>query len=131
VKEWDVDDLLMKKLQLLLNQLESYIPDFEKTNSVVSNSTVGWQIDHSLLVVISIINQLKNSNPDTYKWKFNFWRNIIMIVNTIPRGKIKVPKSVTPVDIAKIEELKTKLEITRKNLDELRILPAKSLPSGL
>ena len=116
----------MTKLQSLLNQLESHIEDFEKKNPAVSNSTIGWQIDHSLLVINSIIEQLKISNPENYKWTFNKYRILIGITNTIPRGKVRVPKSVKPIDIATLEDLNTKLEMAKKNISDMESLPAKS-----
>lgn len=116
----------MNQLQQLLNQLENHIPNHEKTNLIVSQSTIGWQIDHSLLVINAVIDELKNSNPENYKWKFNKIRILIQIINKIPRGKVKVPKSVNPVDVATIEDLKTKLEIARKNIANISTLPAKS-----
>ena len=116
----------MTKLQSILAQLESHIPNHKKTNPAVSQSTIGWQIDHSLLVINSVIDQLKNSNPKNYRWRFNKWRFIIQIKNSIPRGKVRVPKSVKPIDVASIEDLKSKLEIAKKNLSDLENLPAKS-----
>lgn len=116
----------MKKLQSILTQLESHIPNYEKTNPAVSNSTIGWQIDHSLLVINSVIDQLKISNPEIYKWKFNKYRFLIQITNKIPRGKVRVPKSVKPIDIATLEELTSKIDLAKKNLAAMEKLPAKS-----
>ncbi len=116
----------MKKLQSILDQIESHIPDFEKTNPVVSQSTIGWQIDHSLLVINLVVTELKNSKPENYKWKFNKIRLLIQITNTIPRGKVRVPKAVKPNDVTTIEDLKGKLEISKKNIAALNSLPAKS-----
>jgi len=116
----------MKQLQAILDQLESHSSDFEKRNPTVSQSTVGWQIDHSLLVINGVVDQLKNSNPHDYKWKFNKTRMFIQIINKIPRGKVKVPKSVKPTDVASIEELTDKLELARKNIAEMALLPDKS-----
>lgn len=116
----------MKKLQSLLDQLESHIPDYAKVNSVVSNSTIGWQIDHSLLVVNLVVAELKNSNPENYRWKFNKIRLLIQITNKIPRGRVRVPKSVKPMDVATIQDLKTKLDLARKNIADLEKLPVKS-----
>jgi len=116
----------MKKLNSLITQLESHIPNYEKTNPIVSQSTIGWQIDHSLLVINGVIAELKNSNPENYKWKFNKIRLMIQITNTIPRGKIRVPKAVKPIDVATIEDLKAKLELAKKNLAQMETLPAKS-----
>ncbi|WP_293893521.1 DUF1569 domain-containing protein [Flavobacterium sp.] len=116
----------MKKLQLILDKLENQIPNYEKTNLAVSQSTIGWKIDHSLIVINAVVEELKNSNPANYKWKFNKTRLLIQIVNTIPRGRVKVPKAVKPVDVATFEELKTKLELARKNIINMGKLPTKS-----
>lgn len=116
----------MKQLQKIISELEAKIPFHEKSNSTVSQSTIGWQIDHSLLVINAVIAQLKESNPENYKWKFNKYRILIMITNTIPRGKVRVPKSVKPIDIATLEDLKDKLEIAKKNSAEMEKLHPKN-----
>ncbi len=116
----------MKQLQSILDQLESHIPHFEKTNPVVSQSTIGWQIDHSLLVFNSVFNQLKDSNPASYKWRFNWIRFYIQVTNKIPRGKVRAPKLVNPVAIATLEELQIKLELARKNITDISTIPANS-----
>jgi hypothetical protein len=116
----------MKKLQSMLNQLESYIPNYQKANSAVSQSTIGWQIDHILLVITNVVERLKASDPKDYKWKLNKYRILIQITNKIPRGKVRVPKSVNPTDLASLEDLKAKLEIAKKEIAELELLPAKS-----
>ena len=69
----------MNPLLPLLHQLESHISNFEKTNPNVSNSTVGWQIDHSLRVMNQVIAALIRSNPDEYKPKFN-WRKFLKLI---------------------------------------------------
>ncbi|MGC4042126.1 MAG: DUF1569 domain-containing protein [Flavobacterium sp.] len=116
----------MEALQNLISELEAKIPLYEKSNPAVSNSTVGWQIDHSMLVINTVIDQLRNSNPGNYKWRFNKWRLFIRITNTIPRGKVRVPKSVKPIDTATIESLTSKLELTKKNIADLDKLPSNS-----
>lgn len=116
----------MSKLNSILDQLESHIPAFEKTNFNVSQSTIGWQIDHSLIVINAVVEELKNSNPKNYKWKFNKIRLLIQIVNTIPRGKVRAPKVVKPIDVATFEDLTKKLELAKKNLVQMETLPANS-----
>jgi len=116
----------MNKLQEIIHQLENQIPNFEKTNVAVSQSTVGWQIDHSLLVINGVVEQLKNSNPKNYKWKFKWIRTYIKIINKIPRGKVRVPKSVKPIDVANITDLTSKLELAKNNIAEMEKLSAKS-----
>ncbi|WP_264520832.1 DUF1569 domain-containing protein [Flavobacterium sp. N1994] len=116
----------MNQLQKIIHQLENQIPNFEKTNVAVSQSTVGWQIDHSLLVVNGVVEQLKNSNPENYKWKFKWIRTYIQIINKIPRGKVRVPKSVKPIDVADIADLTNKLELAKNNIAEMEKLAANS-----
>lgn len=112
----------MNQLQELLNQLENHIPNHEKINTTISQSTVGWQLDHSLLVINGIIEHLKNSDPKSYQWKFNWIRTYIKIINKIPRGKGKAPKVVQPTESSTIEMLNIKLEAAKKSITELEIL---------
>jgi len=116
----------MKQLHKILDQIESHIPNHEKENPLVSQSCIGWQLDHSLLVINGVVAQIKSSNPENYKWKFKWIRTYIQITNKIPRGKVRVPKSVKPVDVATVEELKIKLEQARKGIAELENLPPNS-----
>ena len=61
-------------LQKELNQLEKYTNSFEEFKPSVSSKNVGWHVDHSLKVINSVINTLKESKPKNYKWKFNIMR---------------------------------------------------------
>ena len=117
----------MKKLQSIITQLESHIPDFEKTNLTVSTSTIGWQIEHSLLVINKVVSEIKKSNPSDYKWKFNKNRFLVQtILRKIPRGRVRAPKTVQPSEEITLEHLKSQLEITRNNLAGLQSLEAKN-----
>ena len=60
----------MQKLTNLVDELASYIPQLEARNENVSASTVGWQIEHSLLVITSVIEGVTKSDPSKYKWSF-------------------------------------------------------------
>ncbi len=116
----------MNHLQNLIQQLENNISNFEKTNPKVSNSTIGWQIDHCLLVINGVMSQLEISNPTEFQSKFNWNRFIVFTTGKIPRGKIRAPKVVTPVDVATLEELKSKIEIAKNNIQKLNNLPKNS-----
>ena len=109
----------MKPLHHILLQLENHIPNLDKTNSKVSNSTVGWQIDHCLLVINGIIEQLEISNPKEYQPKWNFPKFMVFTTGKIPRGKAKAPKVVIPTQVATQEELKDKLETAKNNILKL------------
>jgi hypothetical protein len=106
----------MKELNDLLHQIENTIPHWEKQNTTISQATVGWQLDHSLLVINGIVLQLSKSNPVNYKWRFNLNRTYIQCRNAIPRGKAKAPKQVRPVDAIAIEELQNKLALAKSNI---------------
>lgn len=113
----------MSKLHNILLQLENHIPNLEKTNPNVSNSTIGWQIDHCLLVINGVISQLEISNPEEYHPQWNFNKFFVLTTRKIPRGKIRAPKVVTPVDVATLEDLKAKIEIAKSNISKLNNLP--------
>ena len=116
----------MKPLHKILLQLENHISNFEKINPRVSNSTIGWKIDHCLLVINGVISQLEISNPAEFQSKFNFNRFIVFTTGKIPRGKIRAPKVVTPIDVATLEDLKTKMEFAKSKISKLATLPKKS-----
>jgi hypothetical protein len=116
----------MSNLKTLVNQLESHIVDFEKTNVAISQSSIGWHIDHSLMVINGIIDQLKKSSPEQYKWRLNWNRIFIQSVNKIPRGKAKAPKVVQPIEPATADLLISKLEIAKKSLVDLETLNVNS-----
>jgi hypothetical protein len=98
---------MKNNLATLLDQLEDYIPKSEFVDLQVSQSTVGWQIEHSLLTINEIIAAIQNSNPKEYSWQFSFMKWIILATKKIPRGKAKAPKVVVPkegVTIANLEQ---------------------------
>lgn len=45
----------MQKLRKQLDELESYIPHLDVRNEAISASSVGWQMEHDLLVISSVI----------------------------------------------------------------------------
>ena len=109
----------MSSLKTLLSELESKIEHCDVSNLDISKSTVGWQIDHSLRVVNGVISQLKNSNPEDYKWKFNFKRLLIFSLNKIPRGKATAPKSVQSFEKIFRINLINQIEISKKLIADL------------
>jgi hypothetical protein len=108
----------MQNLLVLITELEKKIPFIDQKNEVVSKVTVGWHLEHSLLALIKMITAAENSNPEEYKWQFNFKRTIVFAIGKFPRGKAKAPTSVIPAGevnlaaIAKmIEKAKQKVEV--------------------
>ena len=109
----------MNPLLPLLLELESHISNFEKTNPKVSNSTVGWQIDHCLLVINGIIGQIEISDPLKFQPKWTFPKFMVFTTGKIPRGKAKAPKVVIPTQVATQEELLAKLAAAKNNVLKL------------
>lgn len=108
----------MQKLVNLLDELESHIPQLEKRNENISFSTVGWQIEHSLLVISSVIEGVKRSDPSQFKWSFRPLKYLIFWRGKIPRGKSKAPKFVVP-DTFTAESLQAHIASCRVKITEL------------
>lgn len=109
----------MNALHNHLLQLEKHLPNLDKTNTNVSKSTIGWQIDHCLMVINGVIKQLEISNPSEFQSKFNFPKFLILTFKKIPRGKARAPKIVTPIEVATSEELKLKIDLAINNVSKL------------
>jgi len=112
----------MQNLQNLLLQLESKIPLYEKNNPSVSNSTIGWQIEHSLKTIHQVVLATKKSNPKEYKWKFIKSKLFISILGFIPRGKARAPKVVLPDENISQESLLKRLQNVKTILEEWKSL---------
>lgn len=61
----------MKKLLHVLNNFEKQAPLYLTNNQMVSEANVGWHIMHSCLVITSITEAIRNSDPSQYKKKFS------------------------------------------------------------
>ena len=108
----------MQKLHKQLDELESFIPQLDVRNEAISASTVGWQIEHDLLVISSVIEGVKRSDPASYKWRFKPLKYVILWRGVIPRGKVGAPKVVTPGEITP-ESLQAHIALCRQRLAEL------------
>lgn len=110
------------KLHDFLKELESSIDDRDMISESVSSVNIGWQTEHSLLVLDSVIEALKSSNPSEFKKKFNFTKFVIFTLGRIPRGKGRAPKSVKPKEIASKEKLDNLVIKVRENVNGLSTL---------
>ena len=108
----------MEKLADLLAELESRISQHNALNEAVSKQSVGWHIEHLLLAFNQMVNALKKSNPDDYKWEFKIMRLLVLSTGWIPRGKANAPSVVLPV---KYDEatLRNDFEVAKNRLKEL------------
>lgn len=112
----------MNKILTLLTELESNIANATIINPYISNASVGWHIDHILLVINKIVVTLENSNPADYKSKFSFWKTIIFITKKIPRGKVKAPKHVLPTNDFTTNLLLQHLQQAHTSINKLNLL---------
>jgi hypothetical protein len=106
-------------LEKNLKLLESYIPDYERTNIKVSKVNVAWQLDHSLKVINSVINAMQHSDPALYIDNFKFLGKVLLKFNYFPRGKAKAPKDVMPSEIIYKEDIVTQLALAKENIKEI------------
>ncbi len=111
----------MKKLENQIEVLESFVTKHELINQRISTSSVGWHIEHSLLVINSIIDTLSKSNQEDYKPAFNWRKQLVFIRKQIPRGKARAPKSVVPsgFDLERLLNHIQKTKISIKGLSHL------------
>jgi hypothetical protein len=116
----------MKQLNDLIHVLEKHFTLFEKTDESISKSSVGWHINHSLIVISKIIFALSQSKPDTYKWRFNVVRMLVLGMNKIPRGKGKAPNGVLPKGEITIDSLNMQLQKTKESVGQLDKLQPKN-----
>lgn len=112
----------MQKLQLLIKELESKIPDLEITSPSVSASPVGWHIDHALLTIIVIIKGMENSDPKAYRRTLNLKRTLVFTINKIPRRRIQAPPVVQPRNNCTVESLKNSIISALEQLQKANTL---------
>jgi hypothetical protein len=112
----------MEELRTQLSELENNIKNQEILNPLVSKSSVGWHIEHALLVTNLTIASIQKSNPENYKKSFNFNRILVFIMNKIPRGKVRAPKAVQPKEDFTSDSLKEHIEKSKHNLEKLSTL---------
>ncbi|MFZ1263289.1 MAG: hypothetical protein WAT34_07230, partial [Chitinophagaceae bacterium] len=70
----------MKSLLSFINELENKLPFIEQKKEAVSQVTVGWHLEHSLLALIKMISAVEQSNPADIKKKFNLKRSLVLML---------------------------------------------------
>ena len=108
----------MSKIENQLSKLESKISSESILNPAISKSPVGWHIEHTLLTINRIIEALQYSNPNNYKWRFNFTKLIVFAIKKIPRGRAKSPDVVVP-KVYNAESLSLHVQRTKNKITEL------------
>jgi len=116
----------MNHLTQLINEIESYVSEYEAVNVNFSEATVGWQIEHSMLTITKIIYALENSDPAKYQWSFKLSRYIIFTLGKIPRGKAKAPSVVMPSETISLDRLNSHIAEAKTQAAKLDSLSATS-----
>lgn len=113
------------KVLMQLEGLESLSVHYHKNAPAVSSVSVGWHLEHMLLVISKIIEGLALSDPSKFSPKINFSKLLVMTFGYIPRNKGKAPKFTLPQD-TDVNELGFKINHIRKELSQMEFLPAHS-----
>jgi hypothetical protein len=116
----------MQQLSTLLTALEQRIPQQAMLNEKVSATSVGWHIEHTLLVVNGISKSIAQSDPKAYKWSFSFPRMVVFFRNKIPRGRGKAPQRTQPNKEFNAETLQNRVASARESIRMLEGLHPKS-----
>jgi hypothetical protein len=103
------------RLESIVNELTTYLPDHQKRNLSISNSTIGWQIEHILLTINQVLKNCEESIDSNYQPKFSIWKLIVFTTKKIPRGKVKAPKIVRP-ELFDKNSLEIHIKQTTENL---------------
>lgn len=107
----------MKTLAALVTELENAMPFMEQKNAAISQVSVGWHIEHSLLALIKMASATEHSNPADFKNSFNWKRSLVLTMGKIPRGKARVPSSVKPGDEVSEATIKPLLEKAKQKAE--------------
>jgi hypothetical protein len=110
-----------------LKELETYFNHIEIKKESVSKATVGWQVNHSLLVINGICLSLMRSKEEDYTKKFNMKKAYVFATKKFPKGKAKAPSATNQKEEEiTLEGIKKQLKNTYKLLDKINSLPSKS-----
>ena len=110
------------KLSQYLEKIESAIPKFEEKKLSVSNSTVGWQIDHTLKAINKVLGGLKNA-PKDKKAKPTLLGRFCLLFRYIPRGKGKAPKEALPPENITENSLLDQLSSANEVIQQIPNIP--------
>lgn len=116
----------MKHIQDQLQKIESLLLHIDVTNEQVSKASVGWHLEHALLIINSTLKGLSLTDPKDYKPKFSLKKFVFLNFGVIPRGKIQAPKQFFPVEIPTQESIMKLLNLAKDRLEAVKDLPEKS-----
>ena len=116
----------MDKIENQLQKIESLLPHINVTNDKVSQASVGWHLEHLLLILNSSLKGLTMTNPADYHPKFGLKKFVFLNFGLIPRGKISAPKQFFPLEIPTKESIMKLINLAKDRLEATKDLPEKS-----
>ncbi|MPT32492.1 MAG: DUF1569 domain-containing protein [Chryseobacterium sp.] len=114
------------ELEKLLQKIELLLPEINKEKLEISKTSVGWHLEHSLLIINGSLKGLTMTNPDNYKPKFSIKKFVFLNFGMIPRGKIKSPKQFVPLETPTKESTEKLLNLAKDRLEAVKNLPSRS-----
>jgi len=103
-------------LEHQLQQVENYLPLFEKSNDEVSEAPVKWHLLHALKVINATYNEALSSKSANYNRASNFKWWYVSTFGKIPRGTVRAPDTMNPSFDIKKTEIISELNIVKVNL---------------
>ena len=99
-----------------LDTISELLSEFDTKAPSVSEASVGWHLEHLLLVNGRVAEALIQSNPADYHWTFNLKKSLVLFIKRIPRGKAKAPKSARPEGNQSPEDLRNRIPGLKEKL---------------
>lgn len=109
-------------LQPIYHQLDTIsklLSEFDTIVPSVSEGSVGWHLEHLILVNGRVAEALIQSNPADYQWSFNWRKTVVLLTKNIPRGKAKAPKTARPEGNQSQEDLRNRIPMLKEKLASL------------
>ena len=117
---------MMKNIKDQLLKIESLLPKIEVRNGKVSKASVGWHLEHLLLILNSSLKGLTMTDPEDYKPKFSLKKYVFLNFGLIPRGKIRAPKQFFPLEVPTQESTLKLINLAKDRLKAAKELSEKS-----
>lgn len=116
----------MDEIEIQLQRIESLFSKIDVTNEKVSEASVGWHLEHLLLILNSSLKGLTITNPKDYNPKFSLKKFVFLNFGMIPRGKIQAPKQFIPLEVPTQESVLKLINLAKERLKAVENLPEKS-----
>lgn len=123
---WSEKEYTGNFLKSEFTQIGDYLPLKDELNTEISNAPVAWHLDHVLLVINRVYQQMDTSDIAMFEDKFNFTRKLVFTFNSIPRGRGESPNSVRPKENVSVEEINKHLKKAKETMLLLDSLPEKA-----